>query len=723
MSKNNLPTDKLNKPTAARKDSPSLSSKKFSENARRKVPAYQSSVTNSANRPIDEEIDLKVKVAIVGAGIAGLYCCHHLFEASNTNAYDAATIGVFESSDRLGGRIETWRIFPKDFDQTYDLPLVVNEKTERIRFEKKQLSKDLERLGRMIANEDKNVKEEMKQMLVAEFGPMRIEPEHQPLLDKLLNDLGIKGNDSENLKWSDLVPFSPYAGEPPNEPEFHLEGEEAEQETMLDLLLLGFRRIFEIISFDKSWSLGEERYEELDYFWKEMTDAGYLHRTYWKRHMRDWINCLRDEHYDVIREHFKFKGTPLRDMGFWNIIASVLSHMATVKLRDWGSFYHLLNDNPNAAEWLIFWLRAIRSTNSLVGIRGGMDWIVIKLCKKLGMEFWKASWSTQKYRKEVKDIKDKTKRKYPKLHLYCNTALSKVEEKEDCVILNFNQGEGKTFRVKAEQVILSLPKSPLENIVFENDRGDAQEWNLTFKALLDTVSPIPLLKCFIVVDKPFWEDDRPANRYAYTIPTREVHYWKTEDKSKGLLMMYTDRPGTEYWSNYLLESIPRIEVAPGFEINRRWQEEAKRFFWTNVPTSGKWVYQKFGNDRLLRTFFAYVRENHAESVPDNQVLAAGIRDWGLKPYEGAAHAWRPGSNSRSVIKYFKAFSTIEGKSAKDYRLHICGEAYSDYQGFIEGALRSAREVLRSEPFNITDEKKFIDTEKELILCRTRKPVK
>ena len=34
------------------------------------------------------------------------------------------------------------------------------------------------------------------------------------------------------------------------------------------------------------------------------------------------------------------------------------------------------------------------------------------------------------------------------------------------------------------------------------------------------------------------------------------------------------------------------------------------------------------------------------------------------------------------------------------RLHVCGEAYSDYQGFIEGALRSAAEVLTSAPFEI-----------------------
>ena len=112
-----------------------------------------------------------------------------------------------------------------------------------------------------------------------------------------------------------------------------------------------------------------------------MRDDRFLHRRYWKRYMRDWINLLREEQHRS-SGRARVLGTPLCQMGFWNVLGSVLSHMATVKLRDWGSFYHLVGDNPNAAEWIIFWLRAMRSTDSLVGIRGGMDWIVYKACER-----------------------------------------------------------------------------------------------------------------------------------------------------------------------------------------------------------------------------------------------------------------------------------------------------------------------------------------------------
>jgi hypothetical protein len=87
---------------------------------------------------------------------------------------------------------------------------------------------------------------------------------------------------------------------------------------------------------------------------------------------------------------------------------------------------------------------------------------------------------------------------------------------------------------------------------------------------------------------------------------------------------------------------------------------------------------------------AYSTEDGAEGVTGERLLAAGMHDWGLKPYEGAAHAWRPGSDPKRIMEYFRAFSL---KGREDKRLHICGEAYSDYQGFMEGALRSAAEVL------------------------------
>src|SRR5438552_19202845 len=61
-----------------------------------------------------EEVD----VAVVGGGVAGLYCCLQLFNRYSSAGADhpLKTVALFEGSSRLGGRIESWRIDPKRYD-------------------------------------------------------------------------------------------------------------------------------------------------------------------------------------------------------------------------------------------------------------------------------------------------------------------------------------------------------------------------------------------------------------------------------------------------------------------------------------------------------------------------------------------------------------------------------------------------------------------------------
>ena len=161
------------------------------------------------------------------------------------------------------------------------------------------------------------------------------------------------------------------------------------------------------------------------------------------------------------------------------------------------------------------------------------------------------------------------------------------------------------------------------------------------------------------------------------------------------------------------------------KVVRRRQDEAMTWAWQTEEelrnaydkSGAGWTISKFGNDRLLRTFLSYVRESHAEGFSDDHVLAAGLRDWGLKPVVGACHAWRSGTDPTLVINFLKAFSMIPSRPKAQSRLHVCGEAYSDYQGFIEGALRSAAEVLTGPPFGIKkDDLRFRDRR----LGRTRR---
>src|SRR5713226_9621742 len=157
----------------------------------------------------------EVEIAVVGGGIAGLYCCYQLLKK------EKRSIRLYEASNRLGGRIETWslEIKPGHGDVT---PVV----------------KDI--------YYPKDLLENPPEFFRAEFGPMRIEPKHQPFLKDLLKELGIAG---DSKSYDALIPFSSYKAEEPTNPKFTLTGEEAEQHSLLDLLLLAIRRIFEMIEW------------------------------------------------------------------------------------------------------------------------------------------------------------------------------------------------------------------------------------------------------------------------------------------------------------------------------------------------------------------------------------------------------------------------------------------------------------------------------------------
>jgi monoamine oxidase len=188
-----------------------------------------------------------------------------------------------------------------------------------------------------------------------------------------------------------------------------------------------------------------------------------------------------------------------------------------IRIRDWASYYHFLPENPNAAEWLIFWLRAIKSTNALRRIRGGMDMMINTLIKKFNDE----SEGLQ-------------------VLIQPQHQLTKVHQTGEEIELTF---EGKDT-VLAKQVILALPKQPLGNLA---------GLPISVQDHLNTVVGLPLLKAFFIIDQPWWEDDRPANRFAGDLPTRELHYYKSMKKTKGMIMVYTDRPATQFWTEYITE--------------------------------------------------------------------------------------------------------------------------------------------------------------------------
>lgn len=592
--------------------------------------------------------DSSIDIAIVGGGISGLYCAWQLAQrlkerqplrigGEAVTEHGAVHIHLYEANDFFGGRIETWTI---DLDPYSAHVSSVN------------------------APYDPSIPEERKAHFYrAEFGPMRIEPRVQPMLHGLLDALGITEPHSAEKRDEDLVKFPPYTSEEVPDASYKLTGEEAEQKSPLDLLLLAVRRILELIHEDALLSGREISWgsASADDCWKQITSTASRHRRYWKGELHDFMLSLGDAGYDAIRSDARINGVHLRNIGFWNLLSEVLTHLAVLRIRDWGSYYHLIGENPNAAEHLIVWLRNIKSSESLRGIRGGMGLITHKLVALLERDY-------------VDVVTLHRKHTLVAMHALTGNDAGRVQ-------LRFKDQPSVTTR----ELILALPKRPLERLPLPP----------IARAQLQKVFDIPLLKVFFVIDQPWWEDNRPPNRFAGDLPTREVHYFKSEDRTRGVVMLYMDRPALRFWTDYLTDD----QQGHPYDYGDADMREESMSLVTRQEFAQRWVLERNDdartaphgiNSRLWRRFVQYARDYEHNEFTMERLLAVGIRDWGKEPYGAAIHVWQPRARPSDVAEVFRAFA-LEGSSIAN--VHIVGDAYSDYQGFIEGALRSTRKVL------------------------------
>jgi hypothetical protein len=313
----------------------------------------------------------------------------------------------------------------------------------------------------------------------------------------------------------------------------------------------------------------------------------------------------------------------------------VLSHSAVLKMRDQGNFYHLLAENPNAAEWSTFWLRYLKVKNDLVGIRGGMQRITEVLHARLSD------------------------------HIFVQHKLLDVSRGRDGITLTFDTPNGVQRVVVRKHLILALPKGPMVSLVARNPqffRSDMTE-------ALDSVTALPLLKLFVIVAEKWWDGDDAVltNRYAQNFPTRECHTLSSSvpKSTRGAVMIYTEPPASNFWTNY---------------ITKRGGQDA--------PERGT-VKE---NPRLVHKLLNYLRDLYPRDVEPEEVSYA-IRDWGRAPYDGAVHIWRPMRRSWEILRSLSALAPPPGFAGDGPVTHVCGEAYSDYNGFIEGSLRSTMHVL------------------------------
>lgn len=240
----------------------------------------------------------------------------------------------------------------------------------------------------------------------------------------------------------------------------------------------------------------------------------------------------------------------------------------------------------------------------------------------------------------------------------------------------------------ARNIVLAMPRRALEMLSATGSVLDPD--NTAVRDLMGSVTPIPLFKLALCYSYPWWEDLPPVEvtgsdgkptmakitkgETVTDLPVRQLYYWDTDpDTGKAVVLIYDDGLALTYWQGLRSHEATfqgEPGAAPGNGLSG----------WSDFPAPA----------RMVEEAHRQIAEMHGvtgrSDIP--APYAAAYQDWGDDPYGGGANFWHVGVESHKVSK--DIVQPVAGTP-----VFICGEAYSHAQGWVEGALQTAEDMLQN----------------------------
>jgi monoamine oxidase len=341
--------------------------------------------------------------------------------------------------------------------------------------------------------------------------------------------------------------------------------------------------------------------------------------------------------WQLVKQTREFEGRPLSDIGLWDLLRELVSPEAFQLMLDAGRFRPQF-ENWNAAEALADLCADWPEGTYYERLRDGYEALPIALAGAVREAGGEVSLG------------------------HGLRALELVSgERDPAVGMSFDiAGESAQRSVVARRVVLALPQRGLEALAPHSPLADSSRFTSDLRA----VAAIPLFHVLLAYERPWWEElGIRTGRSATDLPLQSCFYFGTEGERPGadpenrrslIMVGYNSPEAAEFWDRYL-------EAAEGEP---------------RTPSP-----------EMLRELTRQLSELHGTEVPDP--YWALIMDWRPDPYGGASHRWAVGARSWEVIPRMR--EPLPGVG-----IHVCGEAWSDHQGWVEGALRSAERVARDE---------------------------
>ncbi|MEZ5972711.1 MAG: NAD(P)/FAD-dependent oxidoreductase [Hyphomonadaceae bacterium] len=347
----------------------------------------------------------------------------------------------------------------------------------------------------------------------------------------------------------------------------------------------------------------------------------------------------------------RHQGRPLHEYALWNVLSDVISAEA----------YAILASSLGSAS-------LIRTVNAFDGV-----WNLLhELGDGQGFRL------VAGYQRLPVELAQRAETAGAKIHL--NRRLTAITRRNSHFELSVAGQSPAPVQIRAKQVILALPQRSLQLITFDPALFDNVE---AFAHLRDNaVRPMRSSKTFLAYDQAWWSASDEA-------PTR-------------IAAQFTDLPMQQcYYFGRAAFDEPAVLMAA-------YADDVSASFWPSLASGGT----KFpscadsGDDaQSLQTSQALVqclqeqlsKLNRRDSVP--APFGALHFDWSGDPYGGAWHAWTPHFKSWDIRPRMR-------QPNPSLDLFICGEAYAQRNGWVEGAINSAELALErlglSRPGWITD---------------------
>jgi monoamine oxidase len=376
--------------------------------------------------------------------------------------------------------------------------------------------------------------------------------------------------------------------------------------------------------------------------------------------VKSWKDLqLTGAQWKIIATKGTYGGASLASLPMRYLMLRSISNEALRLDEDTGGYDSILY-TWNAADGFPWNLGDFTSTTTYVRITRGYDELPVMLAERFHKTGGKVHLSARLERFDMTDDG--------------NVRLEVVED-------------GVTQTIYAKRLILAMPRRSLELLdqtgaVLGSENTDVHE-------LIGSVTPIPLFKLAICYPSPWWEKLPPvqppksknvglsSGRSVTDLPIRQCYYWAVDPQTNcAVLLVYDDGLDLDYWAGL------RDSKAPSFQSAIALDES---FEWSKHPAPKRMV------DEIHRQLLEMHGVTDPSTVP--QPYAGAYRDWGEDPYGGGANFWHVGVRSYEVAERIM-------QPKPPLPVYICGESYSHGQGWVEGALETAEEMLEKH-FGLT----------------------